>query len=68
MAMQVSRVENVNYHSALPSPTELGLAAGTGADRAGSTGSLDPLIIALARAVDRAGPAQSPGRRPETAS
>lgn len=69
MAMKVAQVEDVNHRKALSSPAQPDpAAAGTRTDQVYVTGSLDPLIIALAHAVDRVGPAQPPGRRPETAS
>jgi hypothetical protein len=69
MAVQVARRQYVTHPGASPAMAGPdGSGARAGSLQRGATGSLEPLILALAQAVDRSGLAPPPGRRQETAS
>lgn len=63
MEPQIARKDTAAASAVSSAPAARGCASATA--EPGTT--LDPLIFALSRAVDRLGPARAPGPRPDTA-
>lgn len=63
MAPQLARKEDVTRAGQPPPPAARGCAPAA----PGPEVSLDPLVFALSRAVDRLGPGLPPGPRPDAA-